>query len=87
MHGDAVALELRDDLPPELVVPDCGEQRARTGQPRQLHGGDRASTGGLAPRLARVDDLAPLRNVVDSHELDPLDMPDDCDVHRRQSHI
>ena len=50
-------------------------------QIRELDGRDRPSSGGLLPRLEGVDDLAGPGNPVDPDELDPLDVPDDGDVH------
>ena len=43
VHGDSVALELRNDFFAELVVADRGEERARPGEARQLHRGDGTS--------------------------------------------
>ena len=47
---------------------------------------DGAAARGLRPRLAAVRDLPRRGHVVDLDELDPLDVPDDRDLHRSQGH-
>ena len=78
----AAAFELGCHPTPVLVVPDRGEERACSGEPRKLNRGHRTAPGGLRPGLARVHDLPGRGNVLDPYELDPLDMADDGDLHR-----
>jgi hypothetical protein len=59
----------------ELVFAERGYQQRLAGQPRELHGRDRPSARRLFEGLARVDDLAGARDVVDARELNPLDVP------------
>src|ERR671931_2478632 len=82
-NGHALLGQLRAAPPPELVVAEDGEERRLDAEPHELHRGDRPAAGGLLPRLDRMDDLAGLRHVLDAGELDPLDVPDDDDLHRR----
>ena len=81
MDGDAARLEPARRAPAEVVVGERGEEVARAGEVRELHGGDRAAARGLLPRLARVDDLARPTAAVDARELDPLDMSDNGKLH------
>ena len=68
-------------LSPELVVPERGEEVRLVGEQGELHGGDAAPSARLLPLVDRVRDLARGRDAVDAREPDPLDVPDDGDVH------
>ena len=81
VHGDAAGFELLARAPPEVVVGECREEEARAAEVGQLDGSDGPAAGGLLPRLERVHDLPRLGRLVDSRELDPLDVTDDGDLH------
>ena len=81
MHGDAARLELLARAAAEVVVGERGEEEAGAGEIRELDGRDGAAAGGLLPCLERVHDLARRGRMLDARELDPLDVPDDRDVH------
>jgi hypothetical protein len=81
VHGDATRCELLAGSTPELVVAERGEEVGRPVEICQLHRGHGAAAGSLLPRLEGMDDLARGGHVLDSHELDPLHVPDDGDVH------
>ncbi len=68
------------------VVAEGGEEVDRVGELRELHGGDRPSSGGLLPGLLGVDDLTRARHCLDRDELDPLDVADDSSSHPRHAH-
>ena len=61
----------------DLVVAERGQQQTVSGESRQLHGRDRATSADLLPRLERVDDLALGGQLRDSGELGPFDVADD----------
>jgi len=72
-----------------VVSSEGGEQQRLAGEARELHGRDRAPTGGLLEWVARVHDLAGARHVRNARELHPLDVPHHSDarsisVHARQ---
>jgi RNA polymerase sigma factor (sigma-70 family) len=81
MDDDTEPRELGGDPLPELVVADCREERAFASEARELNRRYGATPGRFCPDLVRVDDLAACRDVVDAHELDPLDVTDDGDPH------
>jgi RNA polymerase sigma factor (sigma-70 family) len=83
VHADAGGLEPDPGLDAELVAPEEAVERRLTGKPRQLDGGDTATAGRFLPGLLRTDDLAGARHRLDPDELDPLDMPDDRQLHKR----
>jgi crotonobetainyl-CoA:carnitine CoA-transferase CaiB-like acyl-CoA transferase len=64
---------------PELVVGQRGEEQAVAREPGQLDGCHGAAAPWFRPGVEGVDDLTGGRHALDSGELDPLDMPDDCD--------
>jgi hypothetical protein len=72
---------LRDSVA-ELVVAQGGEQLARSGQLRQLHGSHGAATRRRIPRLGGVDDLAGGGHPFDLGELHPLHVSDNGHAQR-----
>ena len=86
VHADAGGLEPDPSLGSELVAAEEAVERRLAGEPRQLDRGDAAAAGRLLPGLLRADDLAGTRNRLDPEELDPLDVPDDGDLHNANSH-
>src|SRR5438874_1168759 len=69
-------LQLTARALPELVVAKRRVERAVAGQPRELHGGDGATSGGQGPVALRRHDLPGRRDALDARELDPLDVAD-----------
>ena len=81
VDGDAERLELLAGAAAELVVGERREQEARAAEVRELDGRDGSAARRLLPRLEGLHDLPGRGHVVDARELDPLDVPDDRDVH------
>ena len=86
MDVDASRLELGPGATAELVVPERGEEMRLVGEQRKLNRGDTSTATRLLPLLCRVRDLARPGQSLDPREPDPLDVPDDGDLHVPQSH-
>jgi hypothetical protein len=86
VHAHPEPFELGDGAPAQVVVAHRGEERARTGQFRELHGRDRAAAAGQLPGLLGMHDLAGVRDVVHAHEPHPLEVADHRDVHRPEGY-
>ena len=81
LHADSLPLELALRRTTEVIVAERGQEQALAGESRELDRRYGSAAGRFLPRLARVDDLAGSRRVVHAREFDPLDMPDDRDLH------
>jgi hypothetical protein len=77
-----VRTQLGLDAPAEVVVPDRREERAGSSETRELDRRDSASARRFPPRFERMDDLSLGRNPLDAHELDPLDVAYNRNLHR-----
>jgi hypothetical protein len=65
----------------ELIVPERRDEQAAAREPRELGCRDRAAASRLLPGLGGMDDLAGQRDPLDARKLNPLDVPDDGDLH------
>lgn len=83
VHGDVELREPLARLLAKVVVAECGEKARVAGEARELDDGHRAAAGRLGPAVSGVDDLSGERHAVDAHEVDPFDVSDDGDAHRR----
>ncbi len=65
VNGDTARPRARRGERARVVVAEHGEEVDGVRELRELHGGDRASAGGLLPRLVCVDDVPALRDGLD----------------------
>ena len=79
---EAVVVRARREVGGDRVGAERGEEERGAGELPELHRGDRAAAARGGEPLARVDDLAGVRQAVDDGELDVLDVPDDADRRR-----
>jgi hypothetical protein len=68
----------------QAVVAEGGQEEALAGEAGKLDRGHGAAPSRRLPRLERMDDLTRRRHAFDARELDPLDVPDDSDSHKRE---
>jgi regulator of RNase E activity RraA len=61
----------------ELVVAQRGDERGVTGEPCELDGGHRSTSGSGLPSVGHVRDLARHREMGYPEELRPFDVTDD----------
>src|SRR5688500_4973839 len=78
---DAGGLEADPRLSAEIVTAEEAVEHRLPREPRQLDRRDAPTAGRFLPGLERGRDLARARNRLDPGEVDPLDVPDDSDVH------
>ena len=81
MDVDASRLELGPGATAELVVAEGGEEMRLVGEQGELDRGHASAATGLLPLVGRVRDLARPGQSLDPREPDPLDVPDDGDLH------
>ena len=81
MEVQVQLLETRRRGMSQCIVAERGEEGAPTGELRELTRDDGAASGGLLPDLFGMDDLARLRHVRHTGELDPLHVTDDGASH------
>ena len=91
-HLHSQLVEAGPTSAPGLVLAQRREEQRPVPQPRELHGCHGSTPGGLLEGGVRVHHVARSRNVVDTGELDPLDVanhgyPGPAPVHGRKSHI
>ena len=81
VDGDAEPLQLLPRAPAEVVVPERRVERRAPVQAHELDRGDRSPAGRLLSPVERVHDLAGPGHAFDPHELAPLDVAHDRDLH------